>query len=94
MGAIQLTRQDLFPDKYRKPARIVAEDLIEENENPDEFYATVEPARSSNGLIFHLWHQDAFKEENKGVIGNPGGKCRDVYYDIKQQRARELGLWQ
>jgi hypothetical protein len=56
-------------------------------EFPEEFYADVKP--DGHGvLVFHLWHKSALPIENMDVVGNPGGKCRDVIYDTESHRVR------
>lgn len=92
VGAIQLINPESFPAKYRAAAISVFEELTKDGETPNEFYAHIEA--ESGVLIFHLWHQDAFKDENLALTGNPGGKCRDFHYDAKQQRVTKKLLWQ
>src|SRR5215467_1835253 len=59
VGAIQLTRLDLFAEHYRKPAHVVADYLSDRGENPEQFFATIDADRKSGMLVFHLWHSDA-----------------------------------
>jgi hypothetical protein len=94
IGAIHLAQHSSFSREHRNAAQTVAEELIKDGVNPDAFYATIEPTQSARVLIFHLWHKDAFQEENQGVNGNPGGKCRDFYYNVKRQRVTWKAFWQ
>jgi hypothetical protein len=92
VGAIQVTLMDSFPEDYRVAVGSVAQELRNDREDPAEYYAEIEP--TSRALMFHLWHQDAFKEENRGLLGNPGGKCRDFLYDLELHRVTEKLFWQ
>lgn len=90
VGAVHLTETNLFPQQYRAAAENVAKAV----DKPEEFYASVEETKSTGELVFHLWHQDAFKPENKNVVGNPGGKCRDVTFDPKKGEVTKTLFWQ
>jgi hypothetical protein len=90
VGAVHLTETGLFPEQYRKAAEKVAKAV----DKPEEFYSSVEEKKSTGELVFHLWHQDAFKSENKNVVGNPGGKCRDVHFDPEKGEVSKALWWQ
>lgn len=83
-----------FPEWQREAARAVAASLSAGHENPKEFYATVEAEDEGRILRFHLYHESAFLPKYRGVAGNPGGKCRDVSYDVVRMRVTETGYWQ
>jgi len=87
-----LNQKDL-PAKYREAAEQVAAALAAEKETPREFKAEVEE-KGGRAYVFHLWHISAFTPENKGVVGNPGGKCRDIVYDLKSRTASKSMFWQ
>jgi len=89
-----LANVDAFPEGYREAARTVAGALAQTGERAEEFYAEVEPQEGGQRLIFHLWHESAFEAENRNVVGNPGGKCRDVYYDARQHKVTQTLFWQ
>jgi hypothetical protein len=90
VGAFQLSHPESFPQEYREAASSVAQELRQDRENPAAFYGHVDSA--SGALVFHLWHEDAFKEQ--GLEGNPGGKCRDFYYDVESHRVTQKLFWQ
>lgn len=92
VNAIQLSQPEAFLQEYREAATSVAQELMLDKENPAEFYAEVESA--AGALVFHLWHVDAFKEQNQRLDGNPGGKCRDFYYDVGSHRVTQKVFWQ
>jgi hypothetical protein len=85
---------DAFPAEYREAVRTVAAALAEYGERAEEFQADVEPKEDGQILLFHLWHESAFEPRNRNVVGNPGGKCRDVRYDVKQRKVTQTLFWQ
>jgi hypothetical protein len=85
---------DAFPAEYQEAAQAVAKSLVENDESVEEFYADVEPKEDGRILLFHLWHESAFEPRNRNVVGNPGGKCRDVRYDVRQRRVTQTLFWQ
>lgn len=89
-----LVNVDAFAAEYREAARSVAASLAEKGEKADEFYADVEPKEDGQILIFHLWHESVFEPQNGNVVGNPGGKCRDVRYDVRQGKVTQTSFWQ
>jgi hypothetical protein len=89
-----LVNVDAFAEEYRGPVRTVAESLVENGERAEEFYADVEPKEEGQILLFHLWHESAFESRNRNVPGNPGGKCRDVRYDVRQRKVMQTQFWQ
>ncbi|HBO97159.1 MAG TPA: hypothetical protein DE315_06275 [Candidatus Omnitrophica bacterium] len=93
-GLPALLDMEAFPEQYRDAARAVAASVAGAGEDPKEFYAQVEPKDSSRLLVFHLWHRSAFEPQNIGMLGNPGGKCRDVWYDMDSRKATKTLFWQ
>ena len=93
-GLPALLDMEAFPEQYRDAARAVAASVADAGEDPKEFYAQVEPKDSSRLLVFHLWHRSAFEPQNIGMLGNPGGKCRDVWYDMDSRKATKTLFWQ
>ena len=80
--------------EYRAAAAAVAQFLTQKGENPKEFFANVEHAPGDKDLVFHLWHQTAFEPQNRNVVGNPGGKNRDVYFDVGSGTVTRMLFWQ
>lgn len=62
--------------------------------DPGEFYVELEERDSGTLYVLHLWHQSAFLPENIGMNGNPGGKCRDVWYSVKERKIIKTLFWQ
>jgi hypothetical protein len=85
---------EAFPEPQRDAARAVAVSITAQREKPSEFYAEVEPREGGQVLVFHLWHKSAFEQQNRHVLGNPGGQCRDVYYDPARQEVTKTLFWQ
>jgi len=90
---ININEENIFHEYYRPVLRAVIDELKKNREDPSEFYASVE-SQGPNQAVVHLWHQDAFKAENLGIVGNPGGRCRDFYYDMKQKKITKKLGWQ
>lgn len=73
----------LLPEEVAK----VQSDLTREGEDPAEFRVEVERVRDGEACILHLWHESAFLPESRNMVGNPGGRCRDIiYYGPTQTR--------
>ncbi len=83
-----------FPAEYQEAARSVAASLLEHGEIPKEFSADVESKDEGKILVFHLWHESAFEPQNRHAVGNPGGKCRDVKYDVTRCKVTKTLFWQ
>jgi hypothetical protein len=79
--------------EHREAAKAVAASLRDAGDDPKEFSCQIE-ASAEGQLIFHLWHESAFLPENRDVRGNPGGRCRDVYYDPAQKKVVKTLWWQ
>jgi hypothetical protein len=92
-GLLPLADAGAFPVDRQTAARAVADALARSGEPPEEFFAEVEDGRDGV-VVFHLWHRSAFDPENRGGHGNPGGKCRDVYFDPSRGEAIRTLFWQ
>ena len=79
--------------EHQEAAAAVAASVREGGEDPKEFSCQIETAANGE-LIFHLWHESAFLPENRNTAGNPGGKCRDVYYNPTQKKVVKTLGWQ
>ena len=90
IGGLNLGAPEKFAPGLQEAARAVAQSVGQ----PQDFYAQIEPSRATNELIFHLWHKDAFLPANQHLAGNPGGKCRDVYYQREQKKVARTLYWQ
>jgi len=78
-----------FAAKYHEGILAVAAAV----ENPEEFFVEIEEVRGPV-YVFHLWHQSAFLPQNRGLMGNPGGKCRDVRFDPATRKIVSILFWQ
>jgi hypothetical protein len=89
-----------LPSRFCSAADGVIAFLRQAGENPKEFTCDLEEFPKRGELVFHLWHESAFREmaaaEQQGfvIMGNPGGKCRDVLYSLTEQRVILTGFWQ
>ena len=87
-----LVQVSAFQPAYQDAARAVAQSLKQSGEKPTGFYAEV--SSEDKALVFHLWHASAFEPANQNVVGNPGGKCRDVWYDLATGKVTQTLFWQ
>ena len=101
-GASRLHRRRLseLPEKYEAAARAVAAALVKADHDPKDYRAVVEERPTQKIFVFHLWHLSAFAKEREAkmrgshVIGNPGGKCVDINFDLRTEQASAPMLWQ
>lgn len=89
-----LVSVDAFAAEYREAVRTVTASLGENGEKAEEFYAEVETKEDGQIIVFHLWHESAFEPQFRNVVGNPGGKCRDMRYDVGQRKVTQTLFWQ
>jgi len=92
VNATQLIDITKFPAEYRVAVETTAMYLKSKGEEPSEFHAS-NITQSSEIIILPLWHESAFKFD-KNVVGNPGGKCRNIEYDTKSKRVIREVFWQ
>lgn len=90
VGDLCLAEPDRFPERLREAVRAVGQSVGASA----EFWAQIEPDRRTGELVFHLWHQAAFLPANRGMLGNPGGKCRDVHYSREHKKVTRTLFWQ
>lgn len=95
-GLLPLADPGAFPDEYRPTARAVADALAGGGERSEEFFAQVEGswAGAAGVVAFHLWHRSAWEPGNRTAVGNPGGKCRDVWFDSSREQVVKTLFWQ
>ena len=93
-GLLPLSDAGAFAADQQAGARAVADAVVRSGERPEEFFAEVDAGSADGIVVFHLWHRSAWNPENRGVVGNPGGKCRDVYYDAKRGEVIRTLFWQ
>jgi len=94
VGAVQLTKLELFPNEHKDVVADVIEKLKKDNEEPSEFYISIYPSQESFQLKIDVWHYDSFLDIYKNTLGNPGGKNHTIYYDLKQKKIRKSLFWQ
>lgn len=92
IGAVPLTESSAFPEEYVAAVSAVVAELERDGEVPAEFHAVV--SETAEHLEFALWHVSAFLPENRGVAGNPGGRCRTFLFEHLSGRIVKKGLWQ
>ena len=85
--------ETLYPVEYRSIIRTVVEELQKQGENPDDFFARVHMPPIESIVRVSLWHKDAFSLWHYRDSGNPGGKCRDMYFDQRSTTIEEVQFW-
>jgi hypothetical protein len=90
IGDFNLGDPGRFAAGLQEAIRTVAQTV----DQPQEFSVQIEPDLLDYNLVFHLWHKDAFLPENRNMVGNPGGKCRDVHYNREQKKVVRTLFWQ
>jgi hypothetical protein len=93
-GLVPLADVGAFPADRQAGARAVADAVAQSGERPEEFFAEVEVTPGNGVVVFHLWHRSAWDPVNRGVVGNPGGKCRDVHFDPRSGEVIQTLFWQ
>lgn len=91
VGALPLASVDAFPNDQRGLIRAASAELMRTGQQPAEFFGRVE--KIPDGAKIDLWHQSAFLPENRGLEGNPGGRCFTMYFDSDGRVAKKL-KWQ
>ena len=94
VGARPLTDMTWFRADLRAAALAVAAELRRIQDDPNEFYVTLEPHGPGPVVVFHLWHRSAFYPENANVDGNPGGQSIDLWYDLQRRAITRRLAWQ
>ena len=90
--ATRLTEVAALPSEYRVAAVAAAAYLKGKGEEPSEFYVS-DISRKTKIIVLPLWHESAFKLKEP-VLGNPGGKCRNLEYDTDSKRIASELFWQ
>jgi hypothetical protein len=90
-----LAQQTAFPKEFQLGVKTVATYIQRGGEDPSEFHVDVEGPIDGT-LVLHLWHKSAFTSEfrNHAVVGNPGGKCRNVTFDLGTNTVLSTEPWQ
>ena len=89
-----LVNSAAFASEHREALSAVIGFIVQKGEDPLDFFAEVTRSPNKDELVFRLWHADTFNPQVTKVIGNPGGKNRDVYYDINGRKVARMVFWQ
>jgi hypothetical protein len=90
--ATRLTELEAPPAKFRVAAEAAANDLKGKGEEPSEFYVR-DISCTGKTIVLPLWHISAFPLTQR-VVGNPGGKCRNLEYVTVTGRITRGLFWQ
>jgi hypothetical protein len=89
-----LVNSAAFAPEHREALSAVTRFIVQKGEDPLDFFAEVTQSPNTDELVFRLWHASTFNPQSTKVIGNPGGKNRDVYYDVKARKVTRMVFWQ
>jgi len=78
--------------EYHAAVKAAAEYLKARNEEPAEFYVS-DITRAKTTIVLPLWHQSAFGLKER-VVGNPGGKSRNLEYNTTKNTITGELFWQ
>ncbi len=83
------------PALYKDAVDAVILELSNSGEKPGDFYVQF-PEKPPAGtiVVLNLWHVSAFRKKQRGIPGNPGGRCRDIHYDTRQKKIVKVLFWQ
>ena len=91
VGATHLKSANSFPIEHRDVVEKLIQFLKDEHHH---YYVIIDEKHDTKEIIFHLYHETSFDNGNWGVVGNPGGKCLDLYYDINTGEFTKTVPWQ
>jgi hypothetical protein len=60
----------------------------------DEYTRKIRNSNLKDIIVFHLWHMSAFEKPHCHAIGNPGGKCRDIWINSKTKKKLNELMWE
>jgi hypothetical protein len=83
------------PELYRESVCAVIHELRKTREYPGDFFVQFpEIPTDDSVIIINLWHKSALEAVHSDIPGNPGGKCRDMYYDTRSRTVVKVQFWQ
>jgi hypothetical protein len=63
-------------------------------EDIEDFRVSFDERSKAKKAVFELWHRAAFKPENRVLLGNPGGQCRNAICDLESGTIERFLYWQ
>ena len=90
--AVPITDLFAVPAEYHVALKAAAEYLKAKGEEPSEFYVS-DISRTKETVVLPLWHKSAFQQKER-VVGNPGGKSRNLEYNTAQNKVTGELFWQ
>jgi len=89
---VPITDLPATPAEYHPALKAAAEYLKAKGEEPSEFYVS-DISKTKTTVVLPLWHKSAFELKER-VVGNPGGKCRNLEYNMAQNKITGELFWQ
>lgn len=88
----KLTELMALPAEFGAAVVAAAGYLKEKNEEPSEFYVS-DITRKGKIIVLPIWHISAFPFKQR-IVGNPGGKSRNLEYNTVTGRITGEFFWQ
>jgi hypothetical protein len=88
MECIEYTKQYLIQQNENVDEYFITifqlQQTIEQKQNQQITKASTNEIETSTSstLVFRLWHENVFVGARSSAVGNPGEKCRDLYFHI------------
>ena len=60
----------------------------------EDFRVAFEKRDAGDQAVFALWHRTAFLPQNRNVLGNPGGQCRNAICELESGKVERFLYWQ
>lgn len=99
---VQLSDISSFPTEEQAMWKVALQWIESKGESADEYYAKIDSTKSTAGETqILLYHKTAFKvltdAQNHGITtmkGNPGGKCKTLFYNTSSKKVEKEWWWQ
>lgn len=93
VGARPMNRVEAFEPDLREAVQAATAELLRKGDEVEEFYAEVRKAPEGQ-IVLQVWHTAAFQPQNRDMHGNPGGKCRTMFFDPGAHKITQELRWQ
>lgn len=100
LGATQVSDNAAFAADDQEMMEIVNAWMEENGDDTSQYYAVVdEEASTAEEIQIKMYHDTAFPIMTSGakkgikLAGNPGGKCKTIYYDPKGKEVIKQWWW-
>jgi hypothetical protein len=63
-------------------------------EDIEDYRVAFDERPKGKKAVFELWHRAVFKPENRMMLGNPGGQCRNAICELESGKVERFLYWQ